>query len=380
MVFGSELIAPAISAAVESMKLYTDFKAKRENYLKLQFDVSKEIEQRRLELLKRFTISYNKIVFEISDPYLNPQLVPFAIEQANDLYTATKEADFSLIEMKIVRIEAALAANDEFKASRAHHRRLAVIFATAIILLLVVLVIASPKLGLSTETIVPLIKIPFPIIIWSAIGSLGAMLYRFNNSADAELADPLRWSFTRPLTGILMGIIAYMTFKIGLLVLQPGTIPGRTPGVVPSTSEELLWLAAFLAGFSDRFADSVLRSLTGRLGGDRQAELQAAEQMQTPTGGAIKALADRLGLGKPSAALAISQTIDSVPTGTADENIGTGEIAAAARSAAPQRGKSSNKKPRTKPSGQSRDRDPKAAPPDPGTVVAFPDNAPKENI
>jgi Phage integrase, N-terminal SAM-like domain len=127
---------------------------------------------------------------------------------------------------------------------------------------------AGPS-GLSTETIVPLIKIPFPIIIWSAIGSLGAMLYRFNNSADAELADPLRWSFTRPLTGILMGIIAYMTFKIGLLVLQPGTIPGRTPGVVPSTSEELLWLAAFLAGFSDRFADSVLRSLTGRLGGDR---------------------------------------------------------------------------------------------------------------
>jgi hypothetical protein len=371
-VFLPELIVPAVSAATETLKLIKDLKEKRENYLKLQVDVTEDIEQRRLALLKRFTTSYNRIVFEVSDPHFNPHLVPFAIEQANDLYTATKEADFSLIEMKIVRIEAALAAHEKFKASRTYHRKLAVIFATVVILMLVALVVISPNLGLSTETVVPLIKIPLPIIIWSAIGSLGAMLYRFNNSADAELADPLRWSFTRPLTGILMGIIAYMTFKIGLLVLQPVTIAGGPPAVAPSPSDELLWLAAFLAGFSDRFADSVLRSLTGRLGGDRQAEFQAVEQIQTPTGGAIKALAERLGLGKPPSDIAIPQPIALAPPIAADEN------AAAIRNAVPATAQPPKKKPRTRRAVQSRDREPKAATPEPNTVVAFPDNTPKE--
>jgi len=151
------------------------------------------------------------------------------------------------------------------------------------------------------------IRIPMPIIIWSCIGSLGAMLYRFNDSADAELADPLRWSFTRPLTGVLMGIIAYMVFKIGLLVLQPGTAPG-TPGGV-GASQELLWLAAFLAGFSDRFADSVLRSLAGRLGGEKHAELQSAEQTLSSTGASMKALAEKLGWGKSLAEPAFSKAI-----------------------------------------------------------------------
>jgi hypothetical protein len=315
------------------------------------------------------TTSHTRILLEISDPHLSAQLEPFAIEQATDLYTATKDADFSLIEMKIVKLEAALAAHKEFRTLRALHRTLAVRFAAVVIIILGALVASSPYLGLSTETMVPLIRIPLPIIIWSAIGSLGAMLYRFNNSAEAELADPLRWSFTRPLTGVLMGIIAYMTFKIGLLVLQSGMPQGGTAGIV--APQEFFWLAAFLAGFSDRFADSVLRSLAGRLGGDRQAELQTAEQTQASTastGAAMKALADRLGWGQPLQDYpAISQTILAEPRVVAE------------LPAVPSPEKSPKKERKTRRTVRSRDPASKVTPPEPTTVVAFPDNTPKES-
>jgi hypothetical protein len=172
---------------------------------------------------------------------------------------------------------------------------MAIWFVAIVIFGLVILFATASYVGLSTDSVIPLIKIPLPVVIWSSIGSLGAMLWRFKSSADAELADPLRWSFIRPLTGVLMGIIAYMVFKVGVVVLQPGAASAAASLPI---SQELLWLAAFLAGFSDRFADSVLRSLTGRLGGDRIAELQSPDQSVATSHTALSALADRLGWGR----------------------------------------------------------------------------------
>src|SRR5260370_3473123 len=38
-----------------------------------------------------------------------------------------------------------------------------------------------------------------------------------------------------------------------------------------------MWLVAFLAGFSDRFSDGLLKSLVGRFGGDKTADLVAIQ-------------------------------------------------------------------------------------------------------
>jgi hypothetical protein len=276
--------------------LLSEFQDKRGRYLQSSPDPGDAVELRRSELLKRITLCQNRILFEVSDPDLINRTVPFAIEQTTSLYTVSNEAEFAIIEMGIGQLDSILARNKQMIKSRSTHRSLAVWFAAAVVIGLVILISVCSSYSLTTETEIPIIKIPLPIIIWSCIGSLGAMLYRFNISADAELADPLRWSFTRPLTGVLMGIIAYMVFKVGILVLQPGS-PGTTTSGNPAgtSSQELLWLAAFLAGFSDRFADSVLRSLTGRLGGDRQADLVTAER--TVQSSTLSAIAERLGLG-----------------------------------------------------------------------------------
>jgi len=139
---------------------------------------------------------------------------------------------------------------------------------------------------------------------------MGAMLYRFNTSADAELADPLRWCFTRPLTGILMGIIEYMVFKVGILVLQPASDAVSAAHGSGGAPQELLWLAAFLAGFSDRFADSVLRSLAGRLGGDRQGDLVVTDRPSSTTV-TLNSIAERLGIVRTPTQTAVGPALPS---------------------------------------------------------------------
>ena len=180
---------------------------------------------------------------------------------------------------------------------------LAILFTAGMLVLIVAVVAGGGYLDWRSATLVPILNVPVPVILWSCSGSLGAMLYRFYTSADAELADPLRWSFTRPLTGILMGITAYMAFKAGVLLIQPQS--GSNTSAIDNLSEvqqQLLWLAAFLAGFSDRFADSVLRKLTGRMGGDQQADFLIAERPITAPKFTMTAIAELLKRGSAAEA------------------------------------------------------------------------------
>jgi hypothetical protein len=115
--------------------------------------------------------------------------------------------------------------------------------------------------GLDKNWVIPILSIPVTVILWSFIGSLAAMLYRFNQSSDTEMRNPLRWLFTRPLTGMVMGLLVYLFIK-GALIVTGSTISFLTLG-----SQEVIWLLAFFAGFSDRFCDFVLNLIVGRLGG-----------------------------------------------------------------------------------------------------------------
>jgi hypothetical protein len=273
--------------------LAKEAKTKRQDYLTQDHDPTAAIERKRLDLIQRLTTCQNRILFEVSDADLVTRLVLFALEQTTAVYGASRETEFGQIEMAIGQLEGMLARNDANLRARASHRTLAVWVVGVIIAALIALIASSPALGISAESVIPLIQVPLPVVIWSSVGSLGAMLYRFNNSADAELADPLRWSFTRPLTGVLMGIITYMVFKIGALVLQPGSPTAAGVKGIP-VPEVLLWLAAFLAGFSDRFADAVLRSLAGRLGGDKHADLITLDRTTVGAGATLNAVAERL--------------------------------------------------------------------------------------
>jgi hypothetical protein len=249
-----------------------------------------DLEKRRRALITELTTYQNRILFEVSDLGLISRIVPFTIEQGAALYAAKNDAELASIRMSIGQIGSILERNRALIASRRNARSLVVALSVIAVIVLGIVAAFSHTIGLSSKTVIPLLEIPVPVVLWSAIGSVGAILYRFNKSAVAELADPLRWSFTRPLTGVLMGVVVYLIIKVGMLIIQPGA------SIV--TQDEFIWLAAFLAGFSDRFADAVLRSLSGRLGGDRQSDLVTIDAPTDPVAATMSKISETLGWAK----------------------------------------------------------------------------------
>src|SRR5262249_39555443 len=73
---------------------------------------------------------------------------------------------------------------------------------------------------------VPLIGIPWPVLVWSLIGSFAAMIYRFNKNPIYDFGDAVKWMLTRPVQGVVLGAAFYLVVVSGLFLLGGrGTSP-----------------------------------------------------------------------------------------------------------------------------------------------------------
>lgn len=107
----------------------------------------------------------------------------------------------------------------------------------------------------------PLLGIPWPVVLWSLIGSFAAMIHRFNSNPIYDFTDAVKWMITRPVQGVVLGSTMYLILVSGLFILTAGST--SNPSGLISTDEVILVLC-FLVGFSDRFADSVFNALVQR--------------------------------------------------------------------------------------------------------------------
>ncbi len=107
----------------------------------------------------------------------------------------------------------------------------------------------------------PLIGVPWPVIVWSLIGSFAAMIHRFNASPIYNFSDTLKWMLTRPVQGVVLGAAFYLILISGLFVLTGKNISSTDTS---SVSDNLILVLCFLVGFSDKFANSVLNTLVQR--------------------------------------------------------------------------------------------------------------------
>lgn len=237
--------------------------------------IDSPLEVKRRELILRLSSVQNNLMLTVYEQKFLERVLPLLVDQTISVYEAQSAPELTVIEMNLGQIEGVLGQYNQRMKARNSARWAAIIVCVVAILGLFALVMLGPRLGLSVLTVVPILAIPLPVILWSAIGSFTAILYRFNSSGDIELQDPLRWLFTRPLTGIMIGVITFFIIKAGLLSLTPGS---TTPSL---GSNEFIWLAAFLVGFSDRFSDSLLRSLVGRFGGNKTADLISLQNLSS---------------------------------------------------------------------------------------------------
>jgi hypothetical protein len=96
----------------------------------------------------------------------------------------------------------------------------------------------------------PLLDIPFSIILWAAIGNLIAVLMRYiRKRKRRQIQRELLWLLLRPLVSILMGVVAYLAVVASLIIL---VVPSAGISVnSENLRPQMLSLIAFGGGVSD---------------------------------------------------------------------------------------------------------------------------------
>lgn len=126
---------------------------------------------------------------------------------------------------------------------------------------LLLILISIPSFGTQPDVF----GIPFRIVIWSALGSFAAILYRFYKSPiRIKFEKEFRWLIARPIIGIIMGSLSYLALVSGALIFSV-TSSADLPDNLKSAGEQWqYWMVAFLGGFSDKFYEKVIEWLTSK--------------------------------------------------------------------------------------------------------------------
>lgn len=246
----------------------------------------------REKLISQLSLLQNEILITVSDTKFLARVLPLLLEQAIPLLKVKTKEELEVIKLNLGQIRGYLEQYKKLVEARNKARRYAIIVSAVVVVGLIAFMIWSSLGGPTTNSIIPLLEIPLPILLWSTIGSFTAILYRFNNSGDIELHDPMRWLFTRPLTGIVMGIVTYYVFTLGLMTVSSETID-------TTKSPVIFWIVAFLSSFSDRFVDGLLRSLVGKFGGSPNDALVSMDHTSAEGQQFFKMLADLFPPKKP---------------------------------------------------------------------------------
>lgn len=222
--------------------------------------------------LNKLTETQTRAILQVTEKSQLRQILTMSLELTIQVYEAKTEQEINMVADSAQRIESFLDRYENDKKRRNRHRVSAIIILVLLFIGLFAFTIFSPLLHVEELYSIPILKIPLSVLLWSAIGSIASMLYRFNKASDSELQDPLRYLISRPLFGILMGTLVYLAVKVGFLTAVSGNQD------ISLETNELVWLISFLVGFSDRFSDEILKSLIGRLGGDEKGELITSSQ------------------------------------------------------------------------------------------------------
>lgn len=260
-----ELAASALKELVQrALSARQDYRAREAAE---GLDHQSPVEVMRQSLIADINRLQNELTMSGAAPQFVGKAVLVLFEQVALVYEAKTEQELSIVRMNLGQVRGYLDRYRRIMRGRAWARWLAIIVTVIALIGVGVLIYVSWAFeAYAGDTVLPVLRIPVSVLLWAAIGSFTAILYRFNCSGDIELRDPLRWLFTRPLTGVVIGAVTYFVVRIGFLATGfEDSESIRSP--------ELFWLIAFLSGFSDRFADRLLRSLVGRFGGKAEDSL-----------------------------------------------------------------------------------------------------------
>lgn len=156
-----------------------------------------------------------------------------------------------------------------------------------------IIYLMTGTLPIISNLMVPGINVPVYVLLWSAIGSCTAVLYRINRAVDMDLEDPVRLMVAQPIISVVMGTVSYLIVQLGLLTLTSDPTASGLPdanGIENAAEQRITYFLsfmAFLVGFSDRFANRLLQTLAGRFGGESDADLVMRRATMVSIDGAL---------------------------------------------------------------------------------------------
>ena len=292
--------------------------ARKEYKAKPIEELSFTIETNRRERLDKLSELQARVILEVPDANFLKALLAMSLELTAEAYEANIDEELDAIQRRSNQLNSFLDRDANDRRQRKRVRIVAVLISVSSFVGLFALAILGSRYDLEVDYVIPVLQIPMPVLLWSAIGSFTSLLYRFNKASDIELQDPLRWLVTRPLTGIVMGTVVYLVIRAGFL--STGVVD-----LLPAETNELIWLVAFLVGFSDRFSESLLKSLVGRLGGDKDTSLLTPSSM--PTRLSVAELLQPLSTIRKKITRGISEIdVEEPPAGSQPEDSNSGSV------------------------------------------------------
>jgi hypothetical protein len=245
-------------------------------------DPAQAMRQLRIEQLRELQ---GQFLTSPADPALVATYAPKFVQYAGDVYAARSEREMVLLGLQIDQLQCAWEQFRRMILRRDRARHLAVVLLVLVFAFLAAITVFDEYFALDVTDEIRLLHVPVYVVVWSLIGGICSLLYRFNRSADVEMEDPIRVLLTRPLMGITLGSFSYLLVQFGFLTLSTA---GSAPGDVAATAAplaqhdravHLMIVVAFIVGFSDRLSETILKSLVGRFGGDRTGELVSPERI-----------------------------------------------------------------------------------------------------
>lgn len=226
-----------------------------------------ELSSQRAALQRKIRELQQIIVLKVYDPEFLARVLPLLLGYMSTSNTASNKQTLDLLDADVTGLSDAVAGHLQERRRQQALRRIAVVVSLGWIGIVAAFLYYCSVAGVPEDSRIVILGLPLTILLYSVIGSFAAIAYRFTIADELELKDPLRWLVMRPLTGIVMGAIAYLVARVGLLAIASGASPPDLG------KQEIMWLVAFLAGFSDRYSDWVLTNLMGRLGTDTTSGL-----------------------------------------------------------------------------------------------------------
>ncbi|MGK7926176.1 MAG: hypothetical protein AB4290_13195 [Spirulina sp.] len=230
--------------------------------------IQEELEEKEKDVLELIKTLSNRIAKEIIEDTEKRERLFERLQKAerfileNKNLEDQKEIIIQQAEFEAKSVNAIILRELQVRNEEKALRYLVPILILVYISLIISTIIVGNFIIWDYTTTIPILGIPISVILWAALGSLAAVLYRFYTQQFGKITEEIRWLIARPIIGIIMGCLSYLAIISGLIIF------GNTSPSLETTENSRLyvfWIIAFLGGFSDRFFESIIDVLAGKI-------------------------------------------------------------------------------------------------------------------